>query len=185
MEVVAAYLDHGSPRLRDLAAAEGDVVVPLLLSIGYHAAVDIPAAVGPGCVVTPPLGPDPRLAAACADRLREAGWVAGSGPVVLAAAGSSDPRATEDVQAMAGQLAERIGADVTPAFLSAAAPALAEVVDGAAAVATYLIAPGQFADRAAASGCPIVSDVLGAHPALVDIVVARAEAAFPNSRPTT
>src|SRR5579875_506686 len=93
--VAVGYLDHCPPRLGEVAAGD-DVVVPLLLSIGYHSAVDIPEAVGPGCEVTPPLGPDPRLAAAVADRLREAGWQVGAaaGAVVLAAAGSSDARAT-------------------------------------------------------------------------------------------
>src|SRR5690606_15902896 len=61
-------------------ARPGDaVVVPLLLSAGFHVAVDVAAAVedrGPGtgsAAAATPLGPDPRLVALLADRLAEAG----------------------------------------------------------------------------------------------------------------
>jgi sirohydrochlorin ferrochelatase len=42
-------------------------------------------------------------------------------------------------------------------------------------VATYLLAEGQFVDnlRAAASGVATVADPIGAHPALVSLVLAR------------
>lgn len=175
-DVVIGYLDHCEPRLADVARPD-DLVVPLLLSAGYHAAVDIPAVVGPDCLVTPTLGPDPRLARACADRLREAGWNR-SDPrrVVLAAAGSSDPQASRDVAVVADQLAGEIGREVVPAYLSPASPRLGDVVAGAAAVVTYLIAPGHFADRAAASGAPVVTDVLGSHPLIAQIVADRADA---------
>jgi sirohydrochlorin ferrochelatase len=170
--VITGYLDHCQPRLSDVATA-GDVVVPLLLSAGYHSAIDIPAAVPAGCVVTPPLGPDVRLAQACADRLREAGWSADDGPVVLAAAGSADPAARDDVAAVARRLASLLGVAVSAAYLSAAEPGLDTASVGAAAVATYLIAPGRFSDLAASYGVPVVSSVLGDHPALADIVANR------------
>ena len=66
-------------------------MVPLLLSTGYHLTADIRgAARAAGAPVADPLGPDPRLAEALADRLAEAGRPAGT-PTVLAAAGSADP----------------------------------------------------------------------------------------------
>ena len=50
-------------------------MVPLLLTDGYHARVDIPAALAPvpRAVQQPVLGPDPLLADALLRRLREAG----------------------------------------------------------------------------------------------------------------
>lgn len=170
--VEVGYLDHCLPRLADVVRP-GDVVVPLLLSSGYHAAVDIPAMVPADARVTATLGPDPRLADICAERLRESGWQPRRGPVVLAAAGSSDPQAARDVATVAETLGDVLSVEVIPAFLSAAGPRLEEVVGGAAAVASYLIAPGRFADQAAASGAPIVSPVLGAHPLLAEIILDR------------
>ena len=51
------------------------MVVPLLLSVGYHVKVDIARAVKsrPGSAAAAPLGPDPRLAKLLDQRLREAG----------------------------------------------------------------------------------------------------------------
>jgi sirohydrochlorin ferrochelatase len=175
LPVELAYLDHLPPALAD-AARPGDVVVPLLLSTGYHARVDIPAAAA-GCTVAPPLGPDDRLAAACADRLREAGWPgADQRPVVLAAAGSSDDDAETDVDAVAAALASELGHRVVPAYLSAREPRLGTLLsqEDVGAVVPYLLAPGAFADRVAACGAPVVAAVLGDHPAVVDVAVDRA-----------
>lgn len=74
--------------------------------------------------------------------------------------------------------------DVVPAYASAASPTPAQAVDalrrsGApqVAVATYLLAPGVFADRvheqSLAAGADSVSDVLGAVPEVADVIVDR------------
>ena len=202
IDVRVAYVQNADPALPQVLAglaglaavpahpsAKGAVVVPLLLSRGYHVAVDIARAVAAhGGTVTPPLGPDPLLTEALAGRLAEAG-VPARAPVVLAAAGSSDPSAAADVEAQAAELAERRGAPVVAAYASALAPAVADAVRllrpaGTAgapsvgvAVATYLLAPGRFANsvRACAveAGATWVSDPLGAHPALADLVLRR------------
>jgi hypothetical protein len=105
--------------------------------------------------------------------------------VVLAAAGSSDPTANATVAAMAAQWRSSRGwRDVVPAYASAAGPRPDEAVlslrDGGAArvvVATYLLAPGYFADkiRAAAlgAGAAAVSATLGAAPEVADVVLDR------------
>jgi len=169
-EVVVGYLDHCRPRLADVVEP-GDIVVPLMLSVGYHAAIDIPEVAGASCIVTPPLGPDRRLAKACAERLLATGWdPADPRHLVLAAAGSSDPQASNDVAAVAGWLTDEIGRQVVPAYLSATQPRVEEVAPGAAAVITYLIAPGRFADRAvAAAGGRRVTGVLAGHPLLTEV----------------
>ena len=111
-----------------LRSTGGAVVVPLLLSRGYHVAVDITrAAAAVGAAVTPPLGPDPLLTEALAGRLAEAGVPAGA-PVVLAAAGSSDPAAAVDVEAQAAALAQQRGAPVVTGYASAVPPAVGAAV---------------------------------------------------------
>jgi sirohydrochlorin ferrochelatase len=185
--VRAAFVQHARPLLAEaLAGAVTEVgagrviIVPLLLSTGYHLTVDIAeAAVRAGVPVAGPLGPDARLVPALADRLAEAGVPAGT-PVVLAAAGSSDPAAAADTRSQAALLGAHLRVPVVAAFASAAAPAVpGAVADLAArtgrpvAVATYLLAPGLFHGRLRHSGAAWVSAPLGDHPAVARLIADR------------
>jgi sirohydrochlorin ferrochelatase len=159
------------------------VVVPLLLSTGYHDRVDIPAAIRatrPDAVQAAALGPDPLLARALADRLAEAGRRPRDG-VVLAAAGSSDPDAVAAVRTQAELLEAEIGAPVTAAFGSTAAPdvptAVAAARPGRVAIAPYLLAAGFFTDRLGSAGADVLAAPLGAHPAVVALALRRYEEA--------
>lgn len=208
VDAVAARLDHAPVHagfvdvqqpdvpaclagLRDDAAVRATVVVPLLLSAGYHVHVDlredVDAAVAAGDDVTlgGALGPDDRLVDVLVRRLHEAG-LTGDDTVVLAAAGSSDARAVADCETTAGHLADRLGRPVHVGYISNATPRVHEVVDAARAehperrvvVASYLLAPGFFADLAARAGGDVTTaPLLVAHeeaPAeLVDVVVDR------------
>lgn len=167
-----------------LAAIEGPVVVvPLLLSQGFHVRVDLgrAAASRADAVVTDPLGPDPRLAEVLAQRLADADRGADpDAPVVLAIAGSRDPRSLPDAEDAAALLAERLGREVVPAYLAAREPSLAAALEShpGAPVATYLLAHGYFFDvtaRTTGSAAliePLLDD--GEPPAaLVDLVVDR------------
>jgi sirohydrochlorin ferrochelatase len=171
LDVRIGYLEHGPPDVADVAS--GGVLVPLLLASGYHVRIDLPAQAPAGRVARA-VGPDERLAVALADRLREAGY-AGKAPVVLAAAGSSDDAALDDVRVAAGQLAGVLGVEVTAAFVAAGSPRLADVVTTApaAAVASYLVAPGAFHDAIVATGASVVSAPLGDHPAVAEVVLSR------------
>jgi sirohydrochlorin ferrochelatase len=160
LELRIGYLDHG-PDLRGVAA--GGVTVPVFLARGYHVNTDVPARAD---LVTQAVGPDPRLATVLADRLREAGW--NGGPAVLAAADSSDPRALADVRQTAADLGAVLDTDVSAAVVS-------ELSDSDA-VASYLLAPGAFADRIATCGAPIVSAPLGADPLIAEIILDRYDA---------
>ena len=114
--------------------------------------------------------------------------------VVLAAAGSSDPAANATITDLAAAWRRDRGwRDVVPAYASAATPTPAEAVrallhgavegDGAACVvvATYLLAPGYFADKirasAVAAGACAVSAALGAAPEVADVILGRYAAA--------
>ncbi len=190
LDVRAAFVDVQRPAVdevvQEVVADGGEaVVVPLLLSAGYHVHVDIARAVaGPRAVAADALGPDARLVACLVDRLREAG-VGPRDAVVLAAAGSSDLRATCAVEVVAGELARaRPGAPVVAAYGSAATPRVPDAVtrlrsEGAerVAVATYLLAPGWFHRRLLEAGADVVTAPLAPDARVVDVVLDRFDAA--------
>lgn len=144
------------------------VVVPLLLSAGYHVHVDLREALaaddGHTTMLAAALGPDDRLVALLARRLREAG-LRQDDRVVLAAAGSSDPRAVADCADMARRLGIVLRREVGVGFISAATPRLADAVieartqasGGRVVLASYLLAPGYFAALAHEAGADVVS----------------------------
>jgi sirohydrochlorin ferrochelatase len=205
LDVREAYVDVQDPELPSvvagLPAGETAVVVPLLLSVGYHVKVDVARAVRsrPGTVAAGPLGPDPRLAALLDRRLREAG-VRDDDAVVLAAAGSSDPAASQNVEELAGQLRalrpNRIvaayGASAKPSVPEAVAMLRVEAAGGAGAgksagavdvggrvvVASYLLAPGFFHDQLAKAGADLVTEPLLPSPVLAEIALERYDAAL-------
>jgi len=166
LDLAIGYLDHGPPYVEDVADA---VVVPLLLSAGYHVRVDLPAR-APRATVTAAVGPDPLLCVALADRLAEAGYD-GRGRVTLVAAGSADERSLDDVRRQAAMLSAHLGVSVEAAFLAAGEPRVGELKPDV--VASYLLAPGVFHDKLATSGATVLSAPLGAHPALPDVVLDR------------
>jgi sirohydrochlorin ferrochelatase len=201
LDVRAAFLDHAAPALPQvLGAVAADysecVVVPLLLTAAFHSKRDIPGRVTRDRAAYPvldvrvaePLGPHPLLLRALERRLAAAS--AGPRPetgVVLAVAGSSDPEANATNAALAASW-QRAGGwrRVVPAYASASSPSPEEAVrdlaaDGPVAVATYLLAPGFFADRvratSLAAGATAVSDALGALPEVADVVLERYAAA--------
>lgn len=196
LEVVQAYVDvqrpHVADVVRDLATrGRRCVVVPLLLSAGYHVRVDIADAVAAGsgaAVAASPLGPNPVLVDVLAERLAASG-TGPADPVLLAAAGSGDPRATADVERTSAELGRRRGRPVIACYLTAAEPTVTAAVAGAVAadpagtvtVATYLLCPGVFADRLAdlaiAAGAGRVTPALAGHPALARLALHRYDAA--------
>lgn len=182
LDVRVAFVQHTEPSLADGLATVGtdSVVVPLLLSTGYHLTADIAtAASAAGTRMAAPLGPDPLLVTALVGRLAEAGVPAGTA-VVLAAAGSADPLAATAVTEQGRLLADQLGAPVVAAFAASGRPTIREAVSelrartgGPVAVATYLIAPGQFHDGLSQSGANWVTKPIGDHPALAGLIIDR------------
>jgi len=180
LRVRAAYVELVSPGLTEtLQRYVGEaVVVPLLLGNGYHLVNDVARVAAP-TPVAPALGPHPFLVRALADRLREAAST-GGGPVVLAAAGSSDPRSRADTEKVARMLAARLARPVLAAYTSAAHPRVADTVaalrasgERQTAVATYLLSPGRFANAVSRCGADAVSEPLGSHEAVAQLVLRR------------
>jgi sirohydrochlorin ferrochelatase len=176
------WLDVASPSLTEaLRETSGPaVIVPVLLSIGYHVKRDIPAVIGdrPNTVQVSHLGPDARVVAAVFDRLRATpGWAPGN-RTVLIGSGSSDPEARTELDHAARLLSGLTGAPVSIAQLSDSDPlAGAGPSDD---IASYLIAPGFFADKLRGlAGQRRVSDPIGAHPLLAELVVDRLDESLP------
>jgi len=192
LDVTLAYLDIERPHLRTVAARlrRPAVAVPLLFAAGYHVRADIPAALrGAPVAAAPPLGPDPALTAALTARLAQADAL-DADAIVLAAAGSSDPRAVADVREVARDLAAATARPVVAGYASAAAPRVDEAVTmvraaGAerVAIAAMLLADGQFYRSLGAAGADVLTRPLGAHPTVIDLILRRYdEADFPLSQ---
>jgi sirohydrochlorin ferrochelatase len=205
LEARGAFLGHAPPApLQVLTALSGHhggqrdvVVLPLLLTAAYHSGTDIPGLLAEATAGLPglrirygePLGPHPGLVRALERRLAEAGQDPGDDPgrtaVVLASAGSSHPAANAAIARIAsGWQAARGWLAVRPAYASAASPtpaeAVADLLHGGArrvVVATYLLAPGLFADRiratSLAAGAVVVSAPLGAADDVADVLLDR------------
>jgi sirohydrochlorin ferrochelatase len=162
------------------------VIVPLLLSAGYHVRVDLirQSAGRDDVTIAPALGPDERLVDALVARLESVAPQQGD-TLVLAVAGSSDDRANEDCRLTARMLGQRLGREVAVGFLAAADPRLDVAVAAAGdrvIVADYLLAPGYFHDLAVtlSGSAAVAPPLLGSDepPAsLVDLVVDRYSAA--------
>ena len=204
LDVREAYVDVQQPDLVDVVAGlpEGEpaVVVPLLLSVGYHVKVDIARAVNsrPGSAAAAPLGPDPRLAQLLDQRLREAG-ATDNDVIVLAAAGSSNPSAAVSVEELLGQLRElrsnrmvaAYGASAQPSVPDAVAMLREELAGGAGAgesagavdvggrvmIASYLLAPGFFHDQLGKAGADVITEPLLPSRVLAEIALDRYDAA--------
>lgn len=163
VQVSSGCVDVQRPNVAEALAAlpngQTSVIVPLLLSGGYHVHVDLERAVQANrsmCVLARTLGPDHRIATVQRTRLIESGWVPGSPPddavVIMVAAGSSDSRAADDCLEAGALLAHAIGQTVTVAYLAAQDPTPAEAIDAARQqhphrpifVSSYLLAPGYF-----------------------------------------
>ncbi|MFL6164379.1 MAG: sirohydrochlorin chelatase [Jatrophihabitantaceae bacterium] len=178
--VELAWLERADP---PAAAALGRltgpvVVVPVLLSTGYHVKVDIRRLVSgrPETAIADQLGPDARLVEVLRQRLRT-GRTPGT-DVVLFGAGSSDPAAYRQLTDAAAGLRRSLGAAegiavvVHARFLTD--PAWRAGLRPGLDVANYLLAPGLFDDRLRAHAeelaAGFVAPPIGAHPLLAELI---------------
>ncbi len=183
--VRVAFVDVLGPTPAEvLSTLPGPVVlVPAFLSSGYHVRHDIPANIAASghsdVTVTRALGPCPEMVRVLTYRLLETGWCPGDS-VVLAAAGTSDPRAQCDLRVTATLLSAAIGSRVELAYAATGEPSVADAVSalrrsGArrVVVASYLLADGLFQDRLRVSGADVVVEPLGLHPGTVKLIANR------------
>ena len=154
VDVFDAFVDVQEPSVDSVLERLGEpaVVVPLLLAPGFHVHVDIGRAVfGRAATVAQTLGPDRAITGVLHDRIDGAG-LRDNDVLVLGVAGSSDVRAHHSVHRAATRLAITLGREVRVGHLGGTGRPIGEVVAEAATsgsrvvVATYLLAPGYFAD---------------------------------------
>ncbi|WP_405472708.1 sirohydrochlorin chelatase [Paenarthrobacter ilicis] len=193
LQVVEAYVDVQEPELggvvEGLPEGTDAVVVPLLLSTGFHIKVDVPKAIKsrPEVVAARPLGPDPRLAELLATHLRAAGLEENDG-VLLAAAGSSLPDGSidseEQARLLGGLLPNKVrvayGASAQPTVPDGVASLRAELAadgnNGRVFIASYLLATGYFHDQLAKSGADVIAAPLLPSKVLAEIALERYDA---------
>ncbi|WP_178945620.1 sirohydrochlorin chelatase [Kocuria sp. TGY1127_2] len=183
-EVHGASVDVQKPEVGDVVAGlpidRSGIIIPLLLSTGFHTRVDLKNAArrfgeaGSGTfqtvdhqiVAADPLGPSVRLARLQARRLAETGWRRGDA-VVMGVVGSSVAAGKADAETQASYLERVLQSPVGLGFGAAASPTVSEAVDecrrqGAPRVfvSSYILAPGTFQDRLMDTDADSVSDTL-------------------------
>jgi sirohydrochlorin ferrochelatase len=179
--VELGWLERAEPSAEALLArlAGPVVVVPVLLSTGYHVKVDLRRLVGdrPATTVAGQLGPDPRLVEVVRQRL-----LGGRNPgsdVVLFAAGSADPEALHQLAQVAADLQRLLRPAEGSAELSVMPRFLTDAdwragLRAGSDVASYLLAPGTFADRlrtyAEKLAAGFTAAPIGAHPLVAELI---------------
>lgn len=188
LRVHLSFIEIQSPSLDQvLQQVPNCVVVPLLLSRGYHISQDIQemvSKISSAIPIAAPLGPDPILAQVVMRRLVEAG-VQKQDSIVLAAAGSSRSVASQDVERLAELVSFYFGGKIKPAYISSMGPYVGEVVeklhknshDTKVAVATYLLAPGIFTNQLSQCGANLVAKPIGDDEQVARLVIKRFEQA--------
>jgi sirohydrochlorin ferrochelatase len=190
LDVHEAFVDVQEPAVSSVVdELDGRaVVVPLLLAPGFHVHVDIRQAVDrPSAVASSTLGPDSRLTDVLLGRLADAGATRDD-VVVLGAAGSTDVRARQSIDAAARLLGSSWGSPVPVGYVGGTGTPIDEIVRDMSragrrvVVASYLMAPGFFYDRLLSCGADVVTrpllDGLDVDPGMVSLVLDRfAEAA--------
>lgn len=191
VDVQSPALDQVVPRLRE--KGRHGVVVPLLLSSGFHVHHDVAEAVAASdglLTAAPALGPAPELARLVAARATELEEKHGTcGAFVLAGAGSTSPGAQQDVVTQAAHVQDVLARPVVAGFLSAARPTVQEAIVAARAAAggrpvvvlNYLLAPGFFDDKLSALAAQedtVVTAPLGADPLVAAVALRRYDEAL-------
>ena len=178
LRVDLCYLDVAEPSLPAALAAAPElptVVVPVLLSTGYHVERDIPSAVAnfPNATVARHLGPHHLLTRALADRLSEAGGRPGVA-TVLVGAGSTLPSAAAELGEAGRLLAEHLDAEVVVCTMADDLASVRATSSTPRQVATYLLAEGRFTeDLQNAFTDELVAAPIGTHAALVELILLR------------
>lgn len=189
LDVREAFVDVQMPKVDTVVdLVDGlAVIVPLLLTPGFHQKVDIrDAADRPWVVAADVLGADDRLTSVMMRRLREAGATRDD-VVVLGSAGSTDVLARSSVDDAAHRLAGAWGAPIEAGYVGGTGVPLAEVVERVRrpgrriVVVSYLMGPGYFHGRLDRAGADVVTrpllDGTTVDPEMVSLVLDRFAAA--------
>ncbi len=181
LEIILCYLERTEPSFFKVIekVPTSSVVVPLILSRGFHIFSDIQGNCSRYSIKsTPPLGPDPILSEVIVERLMEAGAPLGT-PVVLAAAGSSCREGTEDVEAAALDLSHKLRVRVEVGYLNGSGNSIIEASQrlrsefGEFAIAPYLLSPGNFIALANSVEARWIASPLGSDRKIARLILRR------------
>ena len=192
VDVSISFVDARTTEVATALAGDADspgaIIVPLVLSAGFHVRTGLSLGldrIGAAGGLAAELGPDPRIVEVLAERLESVGLTERDA-ILLAAAGSNDPRAVRECFETGRLLGHRLSRPVTVGFIAAGLPRLPDAIEmvrevhpGARiVVGAYLLAPGTFYDAAAAQGGDVIADPMllpdqPAPPALVELVLDR------------
>ena len=201
LRIEPAFLELSKPSFTTVvdrlvrAGYDEIVVVPLLLTEAFHAKVDVPTVIAEATArheglqirATQVLGLEAAFLDVLDRRLREtlcAARVCELDALVLAAAGTTDPLATQSINRLARLWGNRHRLPTVVAFASASPPATGEAVRAFRAqgrrhiaVGSLFLAPGFLYDRASElaleAGAVAVSQPFGADPEVARTVLAR------------
>lgn len=190
--VYEAYVDVQMPSVDEAAQALPDhepcVIVPILLSTGFHTQVDLRRAARESGIenirIADSLGPDARLARLQRTRLEEAGWcskitdeLSAGTPVVQGSAGSSRIDGRADMQHAADLLAETLQVPTRNSFIASIDPKLTDTAQQQQPdfASPYLLAEGFFAEKMRRDIAAVSSSTIVAKPLVLsqDIASAR------------
>lgn len=188
LRVEGAFLEFGTPRFREVLerlAPENPIVVPLLLSRGYHIYQDISALCGPmGVEMAGPMGPAWELIEVLAQRLARVRAPFDT-PMFLVGAGSSLEGSSADAGMVAEMLGRRLGRDVSVAFIAGAEPSISSVVqhhgERGSVIASYLLSPGKFQSYLESLNGYRVTGALGHHHLISELVLRRYDEAVASA----
>ncbi len=206
LSVRLGHIELNEPLLADAlasldaeGAANSAVLVPLLLSRGYHVKRDIPRPRPPhrDCGPSPPRSPHPLLVETLYERLVD--QAGGPGRATRPGAPSGWPcsppraratRSRSSTPAAPPSCWPNASACPSSAYASAAAPTVAAAVRALAArgrhriaVASYFTAPGRFATECAAAAPWIATAPLGTHAAMARLILHRYDQAVATPEP--
>jgi sirohydrochlorin ferrochelatase len=201
LRIEPAFLDLSKPTFGAVvdrlvkAGYDEIVVVPLLLTEAFHAKVDVPTVIAEATArheglqirATQVLGLETTFLDVLDRRLREAlcaARVCELDGLVLAAAGTSDPLATQSINRLARLWGNRHRLPTVTAFASASPPSTGEAVRAFRAqgrrhiaVGSLFLAPGFLYDRASElaleAGAVAVSQPFGADSEVARTILAR------------
>ncbi len=181
VEVLEAYVDVHGPYVADVVAearqrTDDIVIVPLLLSTGYHTEVDLVEAAG-GLPISRALGPHPVLAEILADRVRATGRRRerhGRARRRRVHTSRRGRRRRADGRAPAS--CRRDGAHRDDGVRRGIRPRIPDAVESARSAgqrtvaASYVLAPGHFSRVIERAAADLTSEPIGADPRLAAVV---------------
>jgi sirohydrochlorin ferrochelatase len=121
------------------------------------------------------LGPHRLLFELVRRRLAEAGVERGDS-LVLGAVGTSDASANAELADVAASLGATVGLAAGPPLIDDVVADVRRRGARQIAIAAYVLAPGQLPDRFHDAGADVVTEVLGAAPEIVELVLYRYDA---------